>query len=111
MRRKDPYAVAADRLAAILEDPDTPPVLREMVTQICVTLDSFTATPTGARGDLLPDDYRFRLRCDDPTTPDELRRELPGMLRKARDWQVIGAYELLEGGYELAAPAGEGGEQ
>jgi hypothetical protein len=83
---KSPEARTAERIAVMLEDEETPPVVRELVELMCHSLDAHSATPTGKGGDLMPEDYQFK-----PTstpTPAAIRRKLPKMLRKVGGWTV-----------------------
>jgi hypothetical protein len=83
---KSPEARTADRLAAVLEDEETPPVVRELIELMCHSLDAHSATPTGKGGDLMPEDYQFKPTAN--PTPAAIRRKLPKMLRKVGRWKV-----------------------
>jgi hypothetical protein len=85
-KAKSPEARTADRLAAILEDEETPPVGRELVELMCHSLDAHSATPTGKGGDLMPEDYQFKSGAN--PTPAAVRSKLPKMLRKVGGWKV-----------------------
>lgn len=95
----DPDKVTAERLAALLEAPETPPVLRGLIQQACMSIDTEAAEETG------PDTFDFKFGFPTTITPAQIRRHLPARLRKVADFQPA-YFEYIE----LAAPKEQGGE-
>jgi hypothetical protein len=80
-KRHDPAHVTAERVAALIEAPETPPVMRELLALVCVTIDCHSAPPVvGA------DDFDFTFGNIEELTPAQVRRHLPKMLRKVGAW-------------------------
>ena len=82
---KRPETVTAERIAALVEAPETPPVVRDLLRFVCVTLDCFSALPIEGSEDL---DFQLPGPGGDKTTPVLIRRKLPAMLRRIGDWEL-----------------------
>jgi len=81
---KDAETVTAERLALLIEAPETPNVVRDLIQQVCLTIDCHAAEQVEGS-----DDFNFKL--GDPTTPAKVRRHLPKMLRKVGGWRTDGS--------------------
>jgi hypothetical protein len=78
----DAATVTAERLADLLEAPETPRVLRDLLCVVCESID--TAAADVPEGEEHP---AFAFPHGDKLTPALIRRELPAMLRKVGDWR------------------------
>jgi hypothetical protein len=78
----DPEAETARRIAELIEADWTPPVIRDLLRHICVTVDCFAAERIDA------DTMDFKLGSGDEVTPELVRREVPAMLRKVGDFKL-----------------------
>lgn len=81
---RDPASLAADRLAAIIEDPTTPPVIRDGARDICHTIDAHTAPEVGHEV------YDYLFDTVEEVEPDAVRLYLPARVREVADWQGTG---------------------
>jgi hypothetical protein len=77
-----PEDLAAHRIAAMVEDPKTPRVIRDLLRHVCTTVDCFSAERINA------DTMDFKLDDGDAVTPELIRREVPAMLRKVGRWKL-----------------------
>jgi hypothetical protein len=98
-KEKRPEAVTAERIAALLEAPETPPVVRDLLRHACTSIDTFAVELP--EGDVDPD---FEFPDGDELTPALIRRRLPKMLRKIGAWR-LSCWQSAE----LEAPGGKGG--
>jgi hypothetical protein len=98
MKGKQPETVTAERLAALLEAPETPPALRDLLRVVCVTFDTFAADRINANT------MAFQFGSGDEITPSRVRRKLPKMLRKVGQWRAT-IYP-----HELDKPSEKGGD-
>jgi hypothetical protein len=94
-----PEAVTAERIAALIEAPETPRVVRELLKLACGSIDIFAVELPG--GNVDPD---FEFPHPEDITPALIRRKLPAMLRKIGDWRLTDWQ-----GKELEAPDEKGG--
>lgn len=77
----DPAEVTAERLAVLLEAPETPPVVRDIVRQACesIGIDAMVC----AHGDADCDGSCFVFQgAPENISAADIRRELPAMLRR-----------------------------
>jgi hypothetical protein len=101
VREKRPETVTAERLAVLLEAPETPPVLRELLQHVAVTVDCFAAEPIPGTPD-----YAFGFGEGRSVTAARIRRKLPAMLRKVGHWHMRDDQPK-----ELYDPTAGGGER
>lgn len=101
--RKRPQTITAERLATLLEAPETPPVVRDLLRVACGSIDCFSAPRIEVSGGW---DIDFQFSAYTPT-PAAIRRKLPRMLRKVGHWRT--AHDMPHELIELAEPAEEGG--
>jgi hypothetical protein len=95
----DPATATAESIAALIEAPETPNVVRELLQLACANIDTFAAGQPETNTD---PDFVFGDGRD--LTPEEIRRELPAMLRKIGDWHLADWQ-----GTELCEPDEKGG--
>jgi len=104
MNRKRPETITAERLAALLEAPETPPAVRDIIRQGCAALD-MAATVCDCTGDCTGACSTFRGRAVD-ITPAQVRRKLPALMRKVGHYRA----HFYVDGLELFDPDKKGGE-
>lgn len=81
---RDPASLAADRLAVLIEDPTTPPVIRDGARDICHTIDAHTAPEVGH------ETYDYLFDTVEEVEPEAVRLYLPARVREVADWQGNG---------------------
>jgi hypothetical protein len=81
--KKRPETVTAERIAALIEAPETPRVVRELLQLACESIDTFAAPRTEVSGGW---DINFQFPKE--ATPALIRRKLPKMLRRVGDWRL-----------------------
>jgi hypothetical protein len=101
-KRQDAASVTAERVAALIEAPETPPVMRELLALVCVTIDCHSAAPIAGT-----EDFDFRFPHVSELTPAQVRRQLPRMLRKVGAWHSDGAPVTLYAPSEKAQKGGD----
>lgn len=98
-RKRRPETVTAERLAALLEAPETPRVVRELIQVACESIGvAAVAEPEGGGEPV------FEFPHPAEITPALIRRRLPKMLRKVGHWHLVDWM-----GKDLEGPAEEGG--
>jgi hypothetical protein len=95
-RGKSPETLTAERIAVLLEAPETPPAVRDLLCVACLSVDEAASTYDAAR-----DACEFIFESGDEVTPALVRRHLPEMLRKvghyrAADWIAHGLTEPMK---------------
>lgn len=98
---KRPETTTAERLAALLEAPETPRVVRELIQVACESI-GVAGAAEGEGGA----DPAFEFPHPAKITPALIRRKLPRMLRKVGDWHLVDWM-----GKDLEGPPEEGGER
>lgn len=100
----DPCEVTAERLATLLEAPETPPALQDIIRQACQSIDNAACCATCTGEECNGECFTFRGWCGD-ITPADIRRELPARLRQAGHYRL----HFYADDIELHEP--EGGER
>lgn len=81
---KRPETLTAERLAALIEAPETPPAVRDLLRVACESVDIAAAvTPEGHTDPL------FKFPHPKEITPALVRRRLPAMLRRVGGWRLV----------------------
>lgn len=86
----DPHRLTAERLAALLEVPETPPAVQDLIRQACHSIDDAAAMDEINRtpGDVDDVDRFYVFGKPADITPDEIRRQLADRLRRVGRWRL-----------------------
>jgi hypothetical protein len=88
-RNPTPEQGAAERLAVLVEDPTTPPLVRGLIQQACATIDTHAATDEEAASGA------FAFGSMGKITPTQIRRRLAARLHKVAEWRTDGSVVVL----------------
>ncbi|MET0646720.1 MAG: hypothetical protein ABW208_08860 [Pyrinomonadaceae bacterium] len=99
----DPCEVTAERLAAFLEAPETPPAVRDIIRCACQAIDEAAACATCTEEECTGKCYVFHGKPGS-ITPEDVRRVMPDRLRDGGHYRL----HFYGGDLDLRDPA-EGG--